>query len=80
MTDSGRRLDAPGGYFGKALVVDVSDCTTKTLELPEHVLRDQLGGAGLGVWLMNELAPPGVDPYAPEAPLAFVFSPSWAPR
>ncbi len=68
-------IDPPGGYFGKALVVDVSDGTSRTLELPEKVLRDHLGGAGLGVWLMSELGPPGVDPCAPEAPLAFVFSP-----
>ena len=30
---------------------------------------------GLGTWLMHRLAPAGVDPLAPEAPLAFVFSP-----
>ena len=65
----------PGGYFGKALVVDVSDGSATSLPLPEDVLRGYLGGAGLGVWLMNELGPPRVDPLAPEAPLAFVFSP-----
>ena len=69
------RLGAPGGYFGNALVVDVTDGSTTTLALPERVLRDYLGGAGLGVWLMTELAPPGVDPLDPAAPLAFVFSP-----
>src|SRR6478735_6133655 len=68
-------LGAPGGYFGNALVVDVTDGSTTTLQLPERVLRDYLGGAGLGVWLMTELAPPGVDPLDPAAPLAFVFSP-----
>jgi aldehyde:ferredoxin oxidoreductase len=39
------------------------------------VLRAHLGGAGLGAWLLHELAPPGVDPLGPDAPLAFVFSP-----
>jgi aldehyde:ferredoxin oxidoreductase len=67
--------DAPGGYFGRALVVDVSDGSSRVLPLSEQVLRDHLGGAGLGAWLLHELAPPGVDPLAPEAPLAFVFSP-----
>jgi len=67
--------DAPGGYFGRALLVDVSDGSSRVLPLPEQVLRQHLGGAGLGAWLMHELAPPGVDPLAPEAPLAFVFSP-----
>ena len=65
----------PGGYFGKALVVDVSDGSTRELPLSEEVLRGYLGGAGLGVWLMNELAPAGVEPLDPAAPLAFVFSP-----
>jgi aldehyde:ferredoxin oxidoreductase len=65
----------PGGYFGRALVVDVADGTAARLELSETVLRHYLGGAGLGTWLLHQLAPPGVDPLAPEAPLAFVFSP-----
>src|SRR6478735_2761983 len=68
-------LGAPGGYFGNALVVDVTDGSTTTLELPDRLLREHLGGAGLGVRLLLELAPPGVDPLAPAAPLAFVFSP-----
>src|SRR6478736_89440 len=68
-------LGAPGGYFGNALVVDVTDGSTTTLPLPERVLRDYLGGAGLGVWLMTELASSGVDPLDAAAPLAFVFSP-----
>jgi aldehyde:ferredoxin oxidoreductase len=65
----------PGGYFGRALVVDVTDGSTRVLPLPEHVLRQHVGGAGLGAWLLHELAPAGVDPLGPEAPLAFVFSP-----
>jgi aldehyde:ferredoxin oxidoreductase len=64
-----------GGYFGRALVIDVGSGQADPLELPESVLRATLGGAGLGTWLMHRLAPPRVDPLAPEAPLAFVFSP-----
>src|SRR5215467_6181691 len=66
---------APGGYFGRALVVDVRTAATTTLPLPEDVLRGYLGGAGLGTWLMHHLAPPGADPLGAQAPLAFVFSP-----
>ncbi|HZN90954.1 MAG TPA: aldehyde ferredoxin oxidoreductase family protein [Thermoleophilaceae bacterium] len=66
---------SPGGYFGRALVVDASDGSSERIELPERVLRDCIGGAGLGTWLMHRLAPAGVDPLGPEAPLAFVFSP-----
>jgi len=64
-----------GGYFGQALVVDVGGGTSSRLPLPGDVLRAYLGGAGLGTWLMHRLGPPGVDPLAPAAPLAFVFSP-----
>jgi aldehyde:ferredoxin oxidoreductase len=66
---------APGGYFGQALLVDVGSGDAERLELPEPVLRATIGGSGLGAWLMHRLAPPGVEPLAPEAPLAFVFSP-----
>jgi aldehyde:ferredoxin oxidoreductase len=74
---------APGGYFGRALVVDASAGTaggadgavSTVLPLPDEVLRAYIGGAGLGTWLMHRLAPAGVDPLGPLAPLAFVFSP-----
>jgi aldehyde:ferredoxin oxidoreductase len=66
-----------GGYFGRALVVDVhgDGATGAPLELTDQVLRSYLGGVGLGTWLLHQLVPTGVDPLAPEAPLAFVFSP-----
>jgi aldehyde:ferredoxin oxidoreductase len=64
-----------GGYFGRALVVDLADAGAETLPLRDEVLRAYIGGAGLGAWLMHELVPPRVDPLAPEAPLAFCFSP-----
>jgi aldehyde:ferredoxin oxidoreductase len=64
-----------GGYFGRALVVDLADGSGEELPLPDDVLRAYIGGAGLGAWLMHRLAPVGVDPLGPEAPLAFVFSP-----
>jgi aldehyde:ferredoxin oxidoreductase len=67
---------APGGFFGRALVVDVGGraAAGTAFELDDRVLRAYLGGVGLGTWLMHRLAPPQVDPLAPEAPLAFVFS------
>jgi len=65
----------PGGYFGRALVVDLDGPEADTLELGDAVLRSAIGGAGLGTHLLHALAPPGVEPLAPEAPLAFVFSP-----
>jgi len=64
-----------GGYFGRALVVDVTSGTSQVLPLPDEILRAYIGGAGLGAWLLHRLGPPGADPLGPEAPLAFVFSP-----
>ncbi len=64
-----------GGYFGRALVVDAGSAAASVLPLSDDVLRAYIGGASLGAWLMHRLGPPGVDPLAPEAPLAFVFSP-----
>jgi len=64
-----------GGYFGRALVVDAGTAAASVLPLGDELLRAYIGGAGLGAWLMHALGPPGVDPLAPEAPLAFVFSP-----
>ena len=65
----------PGGYFRRALVVDLVDADTDVLPLDPAALRATIGGVGLGAHLLTELAPPRVDPLAPEAPLAFVFSP-----
>jgi len=58
-------------------VCDVGDRAAESAPLPlaDDVLRAYLGGVGLGTWLLHRLAPPGIDPLAPEAPLAFVFSP-----
>jgi aldehyde:ferredoxin oxidoreductase len=66
---------AAGGYFGRALVADAGTGTATVLPLADDLLRAYIGGVGLGAWLMHHLGPAGVDPLAPEAPLAFVFSP-----
>jgi aldehyde:ferredoxin oxidoreductase len=64
-----------GGYFGRALVVDVTSGTSRIQPLPDGVLRGYIGGSGLGTWLLYQLGVPGADPLGPAAPLAFVFSP-----
>jgi aldehyde:ferredoxin oxidoreductase len=64
-----------GGYFGQALVVDVTSGASRKLPLSDSVLRGYIGGSGLGTWLLGRLGTPGADPLGPGAPLAFVFSP-----
>ena len=54
----------PGGCFGRALVVDVTDGSSQVLDVPSTVLRQHLGGVGLGTWLLTALGPPGVDALA----------------
>jgi aldehyde:ferredoxin oxidoreductase len=65
----------PGGYFGKALLVDLSTGSGRSEPIEEPVLRSYIGGAGLGTWLMHRYCPAGIDPLDPPAPLMFVFSP-----
>src|SRR3954454_19725736 len=65
----------PGGYFGSALLVDLDGPVAERMPLGDAVLRTTIGGAGLGTHLLGELAPPGVDPLGPAAPLAFCCSP-----
>ena len=43
--------------------------------IADEVLRQFLGGSGLGAWLLLEEGAARTDPLAPEAPLVFVFSP-----
>src|SRR2546429_1681338 len=64
-----------GGYFGQALVVDVTSGASRKQPLTDGVLRGYIGGSGLGTWLLGRLGTPGADPLGPRAPLAFVFSP-----
>ncbi|MCC7417662.1 MAG: aldehyde ferredoxin oxidoreductase family protein [Acidobacteria bacterium] len=66
---------SPFGYHGHCLRVDLSRGTSERTPLPERVLRQFLGGSGLGAWLLLEEGCAGADALAPEAPLAFVFSP-----
>src|ERR1700733_1011466 len=65
----------PGGYFGNALLVDLSTASGESAEIEDDVLRSYIGGAGLGTWLMHQYCPVGIDPLHPDAPLMFVFSP-----
>src|SRR4051794_30782434 len=68
-----------GGYFGRALVVDLADASAETLALPDHVLRSYIGGAGPRGRLLHPLAPPGGAPPRPPAPRALFFSPPGGP-
>ncbi len=63
------------GYHGRYLRIDASSGTGEYVPLDEAVLRQFLGGSGLGVHLLLEAGAAVLDPLAPEAPLVFAFSP-----
>jgi len=65
----------PFGYHGCYLRIDVSKGTSEYVPLSETVLRQYLGGSGLGVKLLLDEGAAVMDPLAPEAPLVFAFSP-----
>ncbi len=63
------------GYHGRYLRVDLSTGLSTEILLEPQLLREYLGGSGLGVALMLKEGAAKVDPLAPDAVLAFVFSP-----
>ena len=65
----------PFGYHGCYLRIDVSKGTSEYVPLSAIVLRQYLGGSGLGVKLLLDGGAAVMDPLAPEAPLVFAFSP-----
>jgi aldehyde:ferredoxin oxidoreductase len=65
----------PFGYHGCYLRIDVARGSVDRVPLPEAVLRQFLGGSGLGAWLLLEAGQACTDPLAADAPLVFAFSP-----
>src|SRR5215510_5222641 len=65
----------PFGYHGCYLRIDVSTGSVERVPLDEAVLRDYIGGSGLGARILLDEGGATADPLSPEAPLVFVFSP-----
>src|SRR6476619_1237563 len=65
----------PFGYHGCYLRIDVSNGTAENIPVAEAILRQFIGGSGLGVKLLLDQGAAVLDPLAPEAPLVFAFSP-----
>jgi len=56
----------PGGYMGKVLRVNLTKGKIKEETVPEEVLRNWIGGRGLGVYIMLKEVDPKVDPLSPD--------------
>jgi len=63
------------GYHGHCLRIDLSNQSSDVIPIPDDILKQFIGGAGLGTWLLLEHCPDGIDPLAADSPLIFVFSP-----
>jgi aldehyde:ferredoxin oxidoreductase len=66
-----------GGYHGRYLRIDLSARRACVLPIPGDVLRQYIGGSGLGAWLLLQQTPgeDPIDPLAPDAPIVICFSP-----
>jgi aldehyde:ferredoxin oxidoreductase len=65
----------PFGYHGCYLRIDVTTGQADRVPLSDDVLRQCLGGSGLGARLLLDEHGAIADPLSPEAPLIFAFSP-----
>jgi aldehyde:ferredoxin oxidoreductase len=62
-------------YHGRYLRIDVSSGVTSRVPLSEALLREYIGGSGLGARLALDEVGAISEPLSPEAPLVFAFSP-----
>ena len=63
------------GYMGKVLMVDLSQETITTKEIPQNWYEDFLGGEGLGVRLFYDHMDPNRDALDPKTPVIFATGP-----
>lgn len=61
------------GWTGKLLKVDLTAGTSRSEDIPQHLLEDYLGGRGLGVRYMRDCF--RLDPFDPCMPLIFATGP-----
>lgn len=64
------------GVFQKALVINLTNRTYLTEEIPDEAYEHFLGGKGLGIYLLLKKNRPGVEPFSPENNLIFTLGPA----
>jgi aldehyde:ferredoxin oxidoreductase len=62
-------------YHGCYLRIDVTDGRVERVPIAERVLRQFIGGSGLGAWLLLQEGRAAGSAFDPAAPLIFAFSP-----
>ena len=63
------------GYMGRFLWVDLGTGKLREETPPEDLLRDFVGGYGIGARLLYGLIPRGADPLGPENKLVIAAGP-----
>lgn len=65
----------PGGYMRRILNVDLSTGVLEDEALDDNLLRQYIGGYGVGAYLLYQRMPAGVAPLGPENILGFMTGP-----
>lgn len=68
-------LGVPFGYHGQYLKIDLTTSSSRVVPLEESLLRDFIGGGGLGTAILLKETKGNYNPLGESAPLLFVFSP-----
>lgn len=63
------------GFFNRLLRIDLTNKTYVYEDIPDTVLKNTLGGKGLGTHFLLEENPVGVDPLSPEAIVVICVGP-----
>ena len=63
------------GWMGKLLFVDLTDGNVREERLNSRVLKDFIGGRGLGIYYLNKFVDPNCDPVSPENMLVMATGP-----
>ncbi|MCP4714877.1 MAG: aldehyde ferredoxin oxidoreductase family protein [Deltaproteobacteria bacterium] len=64
-----------GGFYGKYLIVNLTDKSFKVEQLQEEIVLTYMGGRGIGARLLSDLQEAGVDALAPENNLILFSGP-----
>ncbi len=64
-----------GGYTGRILRVNLTSQTASEEPLPEEIVRDYLGGAGIAIKYLYDEVPPSTDPLGEANKLYFAIGP-----
>jgi aldehyde:ferredoxin oxidoreductase len=63
------------GYYGKMLIINLSDNSTEEKEISEEILKHFIGGHALGARLLFNEMPAKTDVFAEESALGFITGP-----